>query len=87
MNGEPELALAEALAKNGPWSAFVRQTETGEKYIDLARDASYQPTESVWFDPGRAVWGDNYEFTTDLGDMDETAKVILYTMRDAADDV
>ena len=87
MNGEPELALADALAKNGPWSAFVRKTETGERYVDLAREASDQPTETVWFDPGRAVWGDEFQYSTDLGDMNETAKVILYTMRDALDDV
>lgn len=84
MEPDPVDALATALAQQGPWSTFVRQTETGEKYVDLGRTAADQPVETVWFNPGSVTWGDEYEFTVSLsGDVTDTARAILYTLRDA----
>lgn len=77
-------SLAEALSRYGQWGVFIRTTETGEPYIDIATTATDQPIESVWFDPQRAVWGDQYEHGVTLDDdYNGVAQAILYTLRDA----
>lgn len=76
-------ALATALAREGPYDALVRSTETGERYVDLATDASAQPVASVWFDADKVVWGDEYQFSLPLGmDHSDVARAVLYTLRD-----
>lgn len=85
MIAPPVDALAEALSRSGPWGAFVRTTETGEAYIDLAMTPQDQPSESVWFDPHQVVWGDQYQHALALdGRYPQIALAILYTMRDDA---
>ena len=76
-------SLAIALAREGPYDAHVRRTETGERYVDLATDASTEPAESVWFDADKIVWGSEYQFSLPLDeDTSGIARAVLYTMRD-----
>lgn len=76
-------ALATALAREGPWDALVRRTETGERYVDLATSTGDQPVESVWFDADKVVWGDEYQFSLPLAeDNNDIARAVLYTLRD-----
>lgn len=63
--------------------ALVRKTEDGDTYVDLATSVTEPPVESVWFDPGRITWGDEYQYSLeDGGDVDQVANAILYTLRD-----
>lgn len=83
MESDQVTALADALAHEGWWYVLVRQTEEGEKYIDLAASPTADPVASVWFDPsGLIVWGDEYEFSTQVPDPLQQAKTILYTIKD-----
>lgn len=74
--------LCSALARNGQFTSLVRRTDDGEVYVDLAVSPVDQPVESVWFDPGRVTWGDEYQYSLEDGDVNDVANAILYTLRD-----
>lgn len=75
--------LADALSALGWLYVLVRKTEDGETYLDLAETEQSDPVASVWFEPnGEVIWGDEYEYSTQLSDPVATARTILYTIKD-----